>query len=88
MSWISSFFNNPVGTLSNTGQTIISSLNTTVDRIIRDPIPVIVTAVGANYGIPPYVSAAAVVASRGGDVEDMGRNAQVRDIYIIKEKNG
>ncbi len=75
MSWISSFFNNPIGTLSNTGQTIISSLNTTVDRIIRDPIPVIVTAVGANYGIPPYVSAAAVVASRGGDVEDMARAA-------------
>jgi len=75
MSWISSFFNNPIGTLSNTGQSIISSLNSTVDKIIRDPIPMIVAAVGSHYNIPVYVSAAAVVASRGGDVEDMARAA-------------
>jgi len=75
MGWFSDFVNNPLKSLQKTGQDIITTVNTVADNIIRDPVPIIASAVGAEFGIPVYVSAAAVVASRGGNVEDMAKAA-------------
>jgi len=53
------------------------AIGTTVQNIINDPIPTILTIGGAMVGIPPYVTAAAVTAARGGNLEDVAKSAAI-----------
>ena len=53
------------------------TIGTTVQNIINDPIPTILTIGGAIVGIPPYVTAAAVTAARGGNLEDVAKSAAI-----------
>jgi hypothetical protein len=57
--------------------TVLQTINKTVDGIIRDPLPTIAVYAGMSVGIPPFVTAAAITASRGGNVEDMMKSAAV-----------
>jgi hypothetical protein len=57
--------------------TVLQTINKTVDNIIRDPLPTIAIYAGMSVGIPPFVTAAAITASRGGNVEDMMKSAAI-----------
>ena len=56
---------------------VIKTVTNTVKAIIKDPLPVIAQIVGASVGIPPYVTAAAITAARGGDLKDIATSAAV-----------
>jgi hypothetical protein len=57
--------------------TVLQTINKTVDNIIRDPLPTILIYAGMSVGIPPFVTSAAITASRGGDIEDMMKSAAI-----------
>ena len=50
-----------------------------VRAIAKDPIPTLLRyaamTVGASFGIPPYVTSAAITAMQGGDIEDIALSA-------------
>ena len=45
--------------------------------IKNDPVSFAIQAAGAYFGIPPEVTAAAITAAKGGDIEDIGKAAAV-----------
>lgn len=47
----------------------------TVEYVVENPVEVLVTVGAASVGIPPPVTAAAVTAAKGGDLEDIGKAA-------------
>ena len=49
----------------------------TVQAIIEDPLPTLLSIAGSFVGIPPPVTMAAVTAARGGDLEDIVLSAGV-----------
>ena len=66
-----------VNNVSGAVTTVLQTINKTVDNIIRDPLPTIAIYAGMSVGIPPFVTAAAITASRGGNVEDMMKSAAI-----------
>ena len=66
-----------LNTVTGSISTVLKTINKTVDSVIRDPLPTIAIYAGASVGIPPFVTAAAITASRGGNVEDMMKSAAV-----------
>ena len=80
---------NAIGTVSDTGQSIISGVNKTVDNIIRNPLPVIETAAlmwvlgpeALALDLEPAtiaaISNATVSAANGGSVEKIALNFAV-----------
>jgi len=56
---------------------VIKTIDNTVKSIIADPLPFIAQVAGSMVGIPPYVTAAAITAARGGDIEDIAVSAAV-----------
>jgi len=66
-----------VNNVSGAVTTVLQTINKTVDNIIRDPLPTIAIYAGMSVGIPPFVTSAAITASRGGNVEDMMKSAAI-----------
>lgn len=56
---------------------VVKKIENTVKAIIADPLPYIAQVAGSMVGIPPYVTAAAITAARGGDLEDIAVSAAV-----------
>jgi len=56
---------------------VVRQVTNTVKAIIKDPLPTILQYAGASIGIPPYVTAAAITAMRGGDLKDIATSAAV-----------
>lgn len=48
-----------------------------IQPILEDPVTFAVQVAAAAYGIPPPVTAAAITAAKGGDIEDIGKAAAV-----------
>ena len=46
-----------------------------VTNALKDPLPTILQIGGSMVGIPPYVTAAAITAYKGGDLADIARTA-------------
>jgi hypothetical protein len=55
----------------------IEFVGETVTAIIEDPLPTLLQIGGSMIGIPPYVTAAVITASRGGDLEDIAKSAAI-----------
>lgn len=49
----------------------------TVQAVVNDPLPTLLSIAGSFVGIPPPVTMAAVTAARGGDLEDIVLSAGV-----------
>jgi len=67
-----------------TGDKIKSAVDYGADAvraIAKNPIPTLLRygamAVGASFGIPPYVTSAAITAAQGGNLEDVAKSAAV-----------
>jgi hypothetical protein len=71
--WVGDQLNGAAGSISNT----LAKLDDTVHKIADDPLPTIVTLVGSAYGIPPFITSAAITAARGGDLEDIAKSAAI-----------
>jgi Flp pilus assembly pilin Flp len=56
---------------------IFKTVEQTVNGILKDPLPTLLQIGGAMVGIPPYVTAAAITAAKGGDLEDIAKSAAV-----------
>ena len=56
---------------------VVQTVGNTVKNIIKDPLPTLLQIGGAMVGIPPYVTAAVVTASRGGGLEDIAKSAAI-----------
>jgi hypothetical protein len=56
---------------------IIQPVINTAKAILKDPLPMLAQIVGASFGIPPYVTSAAITAMRGGDIKDIAKSAAV-----------
>lgn len=69
--------------IGNAVVSVVSSIGNTVKNILKDPLPTILQIAGASVGIPPYVTAAVITASRGGGLEDIAKSAAVS--YIASE---
>lgn len=55
----------------------IESISTSVENILKDPLPTILMYAGSTVGIPPYVTSAAITAARGGDLKDVATSAAI-----------
>lgn len=55
----------------------LTAIGNTIDNVLKDPLPTIAMVAGASVGIPPFVTAAAISASRGGDLGDIATAAAV-----------
>ena len=53
------------------GQKLVSSANSLVDAVARNPLPIIETAVLLSLDVPPSVASAAVSAANGGKPQDI-----------------
>ena len=62
---------NFTGGLVETGRSITGGIAGGVENIIRNPLPVIETAVLISVGVPPVMASAAVTAANGGNLEDI-----------------
>jgi hypothetical protein len=47
----------------------------TIEYVVENPVEAIITIGAASVGIPPPVTAAAITAAKGGDLEDIGKAA-------------
>jgi hypothetical protein len=56
-------------------ETVVDKVGDTVQAVIDDPIPVLLSVAGSTVGIPPAVTMAAITAARGGDLEDIALSA-------------
>jgi len=50
---------------------VVDKVGDTVQAVINDPLPTLLSVAGSFVGIPPAVTMAAVTAARGGDLEDI-----------------
>ena len=71
--WVGDELNGAAGSISNT----LAKIDDKAHQIADDPLPTIITIVGASYGIPPYITSAAITAARGGDLEDIAKSAAI-----------
>lgn len=58
-------------------QPVLKTVKNTVTAILKDPLPFIAQIAGSFVGIPPYVTAAAITAMRGGSITDIAKNAAI-----------
>lgn len=72
-NWVGDNLSGAAGSISNT----LAKIDDKAHQIADDPLPTIVTIVGATYGIPPYITSAAITAARGGDLEDIAKSAAI-----------
>ena len=56
---------------------VVDTVVKTVEAVISDPLPTLLTIAGTAVGIPPYVTQAAISAARGGDLEDIAKSAAI-----------
>jgi len=63
----------PVRLIADVGKTI----GKVITSVIKDPIPALLQIGGSMIGIPPYVTASAITAARGGDIGDIAKSAAV-----------
>jgi hypothetical protein len=63
-----------VGDLISSG---LKSISNTIEGILKDPLPALLQIGGSMVGIPPYVTAAVITASKGGKLEDIAKSAAV-----------
>ena len=56
---------------------VVNGVKSTVTAIMNDPLPYVAQIAGSFVGIPPYITASAVTAMRGGDINDIAKNAAV-----------
>ena len=59
-----------VTSVEKVGQKVVSSVNTTVDNIARNPLPTIETAILISAGVDPSLASATVTYANGGSAED------------------
>ena len=71
MGWFSSF----VAKIENAGQAVVSTVNTVVDNVARNPVPLVETAILIELGVPPNVAPAVVSAANGGKPKDIAASA-------------
>ena len=71
MGWFSSF----VAKIENAGQAVVSTVNTVVDNVARNPAPLVETAILIELGVPPKVAPAIVSAANGGKPQDIAASA-------------
>jgi hypothetical protein len=71
MGWFSSF----VAKVENAGQAVISTVNTVVDNVARNPAPLVETAILIELGVPPKYAPAIVSAANGGKPKDIAASA-------------
>jgi len=64
-----------VEVVSDVVETVVETVSTVVEAVIEDPLPVLLSVAGSYFGIPPYVTMAALTAARGGDLEDIALSA-------------
>ena len=50
---------------------VVEKVGNVVQKVIDDPLPVLLSIAGAAVGIPPYVTMGVITAARGGDLEDV-----------------
>lgn len=55
----------------------LESIGNTITAILDDPLPTLLQIGGSFIGIPPYVTAAVITASKGGGLEDIAKSAAV-----------
>jgi len=56
---------------------VVNTVVDVVEAVINDPLPTLATIGLSMVGIPPYVTQAAITASRGGDLEDIAKSAAI-----------
>ena len=56
---------------------VLEFAGNTIEGILEDPLPTLLQIGGSMIGIPPYVTAAVITASRGGDLEDIAKSAAI-----------
>jgi hypothetical protein len=56
-------------------ETVVDKVGDTVQAVIDDPVPVLLSVAGSFVGIPPAVTMGAITAARGGDLEDIALSA-------------
>ena len=56
---------------------VVKTVGNTVTNILKDPLPTLLQIGGAMIGIPPYVTAAAITAYKGGKLEDIAKSAAI-----------
>ena len=71
MGWFNSF----VSKIENAGQAVISTVNTVVDNVARNPVPLVETAILLELGVPPQYAPAIVSAANGGKPKDIAAAA-------------
>jgi hypothetical protein len=71
----SNAYNTVVAPVVKTAQSLVRSVNTVADNIIRNPLPTIETAVLISMGVPPIIASSAVTAANGGSMEQIALSA-------------
>lgn len=50
---------------------VVEFVGTAVEKVIEDPLPTLLMIAGSAVGVPPWVTAGFISATRGGDLEDI-----------------
>jgi hypothetical protein len=72
--------------ISGIGKAIVGAvegIGKAVTAILKDPLPTLLQVAGSYFGIPPYVTAAAITAAKGGKLEDIAKSAAIS--YVASE---
>jgi len=64
-----------VETVGDVVETVADKVGDTVQAIINDPLPVLLSIAGQAVGIPAPLTMATITAARGGDLEDIALSA-------------
>lgn len=56
---------------------VVDTVVKTVEAVINDPLPTLLTIAGQAVGIPAPITQAAIAAARGGDLEDIAKSAAI-----------
>jgi len=67
--------NTVVNPVVKTAQNLVRTVNTSVDNILRNPLPTIEVAVLIALDVPPPIASAAVSAANGGDLRQIALSA-------------
>lgn len=71
MGWFSSF----VQSVVSAPQAVVSTVNDVVDKIARNPAPIVETAILLELGVPSNIAPAVVSAANGGKPQDIAASA-------------
>jgi len=69
------FVSSAVETVSHAVESVADTVVHTVENVIKDPIPTLVSLAGQAVGIPAPLTMAALTAARGGSLEDIALSA-------------